>query len=86
VAYRGFNKADRDDDGVCVCLSAFLLLFLTLVDDIMIEYSYTECTSAALQGLFHFAKRHPDHRPDEIRYACTLNQPNITPLGAGARA
>ena len=44
-------------------------LLVVHTDDIMIEYSYTECTSAALQGLFHFHKRHLSHRADEIRFA-----------------
>ena len=34
--------------------------------DIMIDYSYTECTSAVLQALSMFSARHPKHRPREI--------------------
>ncbi|MEQ2206681.1 hypothetical protein XENOCAPTIV_001617 [Xenoophorus captivus] len=35
--------------------------------DIMIDYTYVECTSAAMQALRHFQKVHPDHRTEEIR-------------------
>uniref|UniRef100_A0AAQ5YPW4 Terpene cyclase/mutase family member n=1 Tax=Amphiprion ocellaris TaxID=80972 RepID=A0AAQ5YPW4_AMPOC len=36
--------------------------------DIMIDYTYVECTSAVMQALRHFQKAYPDHRPEEIRY------------------
>ncbi|KAI9595151.1 terpenoid cyclases/protein prenyltransferase alpha-alpha toroid [Syncephalis fuscata] len=36
------------------------------VSDIMIEYSYVECSTAVLLGLSSFRKRFPDHRSDEI--------------------
>jgi len=39
----------------------------------MIEYSYTECTSAVIQGLHHFHERFPKHRADEITYATVRN-------------
>ncbi|KAM4730543.1 lanosterol synthase [Anableps anableps] len=35
--------------------------------DIMIDYTYVECTSAAMQALRHFQKVYPDHRTEEIR-------------------
>uniref|UniRef100_A0AAQ6AL23 Terpene cyclase/mutase family member n=1 Tax=Amphiprion ocellaris TaxID=80972 RepID=A0AAQ6AL23_AMPOC len=35
--------------------------------DIMIDYTYVECTSAVMQALRHFQKAYPDHRPEEIR-------------------
>ncbi|XP_003798191.1 lanosterol synthase isoform X1 [Otolemur garnettii] len=35
--------------------------------DIMIDYTYVECTSAVMQALGHFHKRFPDHRAAEIR-------------------
>ncbi|XP_027879343.1 lanosterol synthase [Xiphophorus couchianus] len=35
--------------------------------DIMIDYTYVECTSAAMQALRHFLQVHPDHRAAEIR-------------------
>ncbi|XP_047457491.1 lanosterol synthase-like [Mugil cephalus] len=35
--------------------------------DIMIDYTYVECTSAVMQALSHFHKVHPDHRAEEIR-------------------
>ncbi|KAJ1187903.1 hypothetical protein NDU88_004668 [Pleurodeles waltl] len=35
--------------------------------DIMIDYTYVECTSAVVQALKHFQDRFPDHRVDEIR-------------------
>uniref|UniRef100_A0A3B5MKV3 Terpene cyclase/mutase family member n=1 Tax=Xiphophorus couchianus TaxID=32473 RepID=A0A3B5MKV3_9TELE len=36
------------------------------VFDIMIDYTYVECTSAAMQALRHFLQVHPDHRAAEI--------------------
>uniref|UniRef100_A0A3Q2HYT6 Terpene cyclase/mutase family member n=1 Tax=Equus caballus TaxID=9796 RepID=A0A3Q2HYT6_HORSE len=39
--------------------------------DIMIDYTYVECTSAVMQALKVFHKHFPDHRPEEIRAACT---------------
>lgn len=35
--------------------------------DIMVDYTYVECTSAAVQALKHFAEQFPNHRPKEIR-------------------
>ncbi|XP_037542212.1 lanosterol synthase-like isoform X1 [Nematolebias whitei] len=35
--------------------------------DIMIDYTYVECTSAVIQALRHFQKSYPDHRAEEIR-------------------
>ena len=35
--------------------------------DIMVDYTYVECTSAVMQALKHFAELHPDHRDQEIR-------------------
>ncbi|XP_039336368.1 lanosterol synthase [Saimiri boliviensis] len=35
--------------------------------DIMIDYTYVECTSAVMQALKHFHKHLPDHRAAEIR-------------------
>jgi len=34
--------------------------------DIMIDYSYVECTTASLGGLLAFQKYYPDHRADEV--------------------
>lgn len=34
--------------------------------DIMVDYTYVECTSASMQALRHFSKEFPDHRRDEI--------------------
>uniref|UniRef100_A0A1A8LCF6 Lanosterol synthase (2,3-oxidosqualene-lanosterol cyclase) n=1 Tax=Nothobranchius pienaari TaxID=704102 RepID=A0A1A8LCF6_9TELE len=36
--------------------------------DIMIDYTYVECTSAVMQALRHFQKIHPDHQTQEIRH------------------
>lgn len=33
----------------------------------MIDYTYVECTSAAMQALRHFHKEFPEHRAPEIR-------------------
>uniref|UniRef100_H2MJF9 Terpene cyclase/mutase family member n=1 Tax=Oryzias latipes TaxID=8090 RepID=H2MJF9_ORYLA len=35
--------------------------------DIMIDYTYVECTSAVMQALRHFQKVYPNHRAEEIR-------------------
>ncbi|KAL7385423.1 hypothetical protein ABVT39_021673 [Epinephelus coioides] len=35
--------------------------------DIMIDYTYVECTSAVMQALKHFQKAYPEHRTEEIR-------------------
>ncbi|KAM6261018.1 lanosterol synthase isoform 1-T1 [Spheniscus humboldti] len=35
--------------------------------DIMIDYTYVECTSAVMQALRHFHDRFPEHRAPEIR-------------------
>ncbi|KAM9253585.1 lanosterol synthase isoform 1-T1 [Dugong dugon] len=35
--------------------------------DIMIDYTYVECTSAVMQALKHFHTRFPDHRAGEVR-------------------
>ncbi|KAJ7344564.1 hypothetical protein JRQ81_000514 [Phrynocephalus forsythii] len=35
--------------------------------DIMVDYTYTECTSAVMQALKHFHERFPEHRASEIR-------------------
>jgi len=48
-------------------------------DDIMIEYSYTECTSAVIQGLHHFHERFPMHRAAEITYATGRRPPAAEP-------
>ncbi|EFJ43592.1 hypothetical protein VOLCADRAFT_96220 [Volvox carteri f. nagariensis] len=37
--------------------------------DIIVDYSYVECTSACITALAAFRKRHPDHRPSEISAA-----------------
>lgn len=35
--------------------------------DIMVDYTYVECTSAVIQALKHFSAQFPDHRSEEIR-------------------
>uniref|UniRef100_A0A8C7Y8Q0 Lanosterol synthase (2,3-oxidosqualene-lanosterol cyclase) n=1 Tax=Oryzias sinensis TaxID=183150 RepID=A0A8C7Y8Q0_9TELE len=35
--------------------------------DIMIDYTYVECTSAVMQALRHFQRAYPNHRAEEIR-------------------
>uniref|UniRef100_A0A672MKF8 Terpene cyclase/mutase family member n=1 Tax=Sinocyclocheilus grahami TaxID=75366 RepID=A0A672MKF8_SINGR len=40
--------------------------------DIMIDYTYVECTSAVMQALKHFHRVYPEHRAEEIR--TTLQQ------------
>uniref|UniRef100_A0A2K6KVP5 Terpene cyclase/mutase family member n=1 Tax=Rhinopithecus bieti TaxID=61621 RepID=A0A2K6KVP5_RHIBE len=39
--------------------------------DIMIDYTYVECTSAVMQALKYFHKHFPDHRAAEIRETLT---------------
>ena len=34
----------------------------------MIDYTYVECTSAVMQALHDFKKRHPEYRPNEIQF------------------
>ena len=34
--------------------------------DIMVDYTYVECTSACMQALRHFSLQFPDHRKEEI--------------------
>lgn len=38
--------------------------------DIMIDYSYVECSCSALGALVEFAKRYPTHRAVEIQRLC----------------
>ncbi|XP_047573751.1 lanosterol synthase isoform X2 [Lutra lutra] len=38
--------------------------------DIMIDYTYVECTSAVMQALKLFHERFPDHRAEEVRHPC----------------
>lgn len=38
-----------------------------LPGDIMIDYTYVECTSAVMQALKLFHEHFPDHRAREIR-------------------
>lgn len=38
-----------------------------LAGDIMIDYTYVECTSAVMQALRHFQSQFPEHRAEEIR-------------------
>ena len=33
----------------------------------MIDYTYTECTSAVMMALSHFTKMYPDYRSETIR-------------------
>lgn len=37
--------------------------------DIMVDYSYVECTSACVQALAHFRRRDPAHAPERIEEA-----------------
>ncbi|XP_005089657.1 lanosterol synthase [Aplysia californica] len=39
--------------------------------DIMIDYTYVECTSACMQCMTTFTKAHPEYRKDEIQAALT---------------
>lgn len=45
--------------------------------NIMIEYSYPECTTASLLGLSYFRKQFPDHRRDEIEYRSFPLTPSV---------
>lgn len=35
--------------------------------DIMVDYTYVECTSAVIQALRHFTQQFPQHRVGEIK-------------------
>lgn len=52
-----------------------LLTLCPLTGDIMIDYTYVECTSAVMQALQHFHCAYPKHRAQEIRY---LQYPSMT--------
>ena len=41
--------------------------FLIYAGDIMIDYTYIECTSAVMQVLKHFTEKYPGYRAEEIR-------------------
>lgn len=41
--------------------------------DIMVDYTYVECTSAVMQALKHFAQQYPDHRNQEIGYPASFH-------------
>jgi cycloartenol synthase len=43
--------------------------------DIIVDYSYVECTSACITALAMFRKRCPDHRKAEIGAACAKGRP-----------
>ena len=45
------------------------MLYSVMIDtgDIMVDYTYVECTSAVVQALKHFSDKHPDHRAEQIR-------------------
>ena len=43
--------------------------FHSLAGDIMIDYTYVECTSACMQALHTFTQHYPEYRCDEIRLA-----------------
>ena len=38
--------------------------------DIMVDYTYVECTSAVMQALRHFTQQFPVHRAQEVKYVC----------------
>ena len=42
--------------------------------DIMIDYSYAECSMASLTALYAFHEMYPDHRTDEISHAIQLGR------------
>jgi lanosterol synthase len=52
--------------------------------DIMVDYTYVECTSAVLQSLNHFTQQHPHYRHKDIqtccerglKYICDLQRPD----------
>ncbi|MCB0510682.1 MAG: hypothetical protein KDC82_07935, partial [Bacteroidetes bacterium] len=37
--------------------------------EIMVDYSYTECSSSSIQGLYYFHKEYPDYKAEEIKHA-----------------
>lgn len=55
-------------DGSFEYLFINLLTLCPFTGDIMIDYTYVECTSAVMQALQHFHHAYPEHRTQEIRY------------------
>uniref|UniRef100_A0A6N2KFM6 Terpene cyclase/mutase family member n=1 Tax=Salix viminalis TaxID=40686 RepID=A0A6N2KFM6_SALVM len=58
--------ANRFYDAVNVILSLQLINPAETFGDIVIDYPYVECTSAAIQALVSFKKLYPGHRQEEI--------------------
>lgn len=52
---------------VCPCRGCGTDTLCVLAGDIMIDYTYVECTSAVMQALRHFQSQFPEHRALEIR-------------------
>ena len=46
---------------------------MPVTGDIMIDYTYVECTSAVMQSLKHFADVNPQYKTEEIRLVATVN-------------
>lgn len=45
-----------------------IVTLLSATGDIMIDYTYVECTSAVMQALKHFQKTNLHYRAEEIKY------------------
>jgi hypothetical protein len=51
--------------------------------DIMIDYSYVECSSASLTALAHFKRHFPDHRTREIDLALSRGREFVASIQRG---
>jgi len=55
-----------------IFLSAENIAGVYVLGDIMIDYTYVECTSSVMQGLKSFTDKFPDYRAQEIQWVTML--------------
>jgi len=56
-----------DADVVLAIVSVSVCTSVGVSGDIMIDYTYVECTSSVMQGLKMFTVKYPDYRAEEIQ-------------------
>ena len=66
------QKGDKFCDWLIICDDLFSSsrlkhYMLSVAGDIMIDYTYVECTSACVQALKHFSEHYPMYKAKEIR-------------------
>lgn len=59
-----YNKTSKT---ICLLIVVKSNFVCRIPGDIMLDYTYVECTSAVMQALKHFTDIYPDYREDEIR-------------------